>query len=498
MNISCLTTVLCSPIVWLLNTSALLLPTILMAESLALTSPSSPIGGRGLTYEGRPVFLNGSGSFWLLNDPYYYNQDGSTNLDTLRQHLDKYQPANKAGNALGVIRVSAFGTPVRYSGVNSSRKRYPCERSSMPGARDGGNKFNCSLLDQGFFHHVLTTVREAAQRGIMIGIILWDEIALERGSVRWAHNPFCPDNSVVDYGLPSCESNAVPDFHDLGNPTLRLHQRLIAEKFVGILKDEPNVFFFISNEYTGSSAWRDEQIETVNQANTTHATNILHVTMHYRSHEPSALSDGVASDTNKSGLKDDAFRADGRPAINQRDYRVAGSAAAVRQNIWARFMDGAASAGTRDDYSGAHDPSTTFAVAAQEDQRLRDFVNSIESRLDMLVPTDQHFSSGWRGRVSKGREYVAFSSSSGGSISVDLSSEDGTWALFEWDVTSGGAPVSRAMREGGQYVTWKLSFTESAVRIVKSDGVVEPLLQTEVGVTPARDFCSSEWHHTSL
>ena len=46
--------------------------------NLTVTSPSSPVGARGLLYKGRSVFLAGSGSFWLLNDPYYYRDDGGT------------------------------------------------------------------------------------------------------------------------------------------------------------------------------------------------------------------------------------------------------------------------------------------------------------------------------------------------------------------------------------------------------------------------------------
>jgi hypothetical protein len=193
---------------------------IAVAENLALTMDSSPIGNRGLFYNGQPVFLVGSGSFWLLNDPYYYNSDGSTNLQNLRDHLDKYKPASPDGKALGVIRLSAFGTPVRYSGVDHSQKRYPCSRSEVQGARDGGNKFDCSRLDSDFFSHVVTVAREARTMGIILGIILWDEIPLEAARERWGHNPFCPENSIIDYGLPSCDGDAVPEFYDLGNQML--------------------------------------------------------------------------------------------------------------------------------------------------------------------------------------------------------------------------------------------------------------------------------------
>lgn len=454
---------------WLLQICALFLPGITGAEPMGLTPESSAIGQRGITYAGEPVFLVGSGSFWLLNDPYYYNPDGTTNLANLRQHLDKYRPTDPEGKALGVIRVSAFGTPVRYSGVEGSAKRYPCARSGVSGANDGGNKFDCSRIDQQFFDHTLTVVREADERGIVIGVILWDEIPLESGPARWIHNPFCPSNSVVDYALPSCGSEAVPEFYDLSNALLLEHQAEIVRKFVSTLKNEPNVFFFISNEYTGNRAWRDEQIAIVNDANVSNGTRMLHVTMDYGSPGPSSVSDGVSSDTNEEGLDQDAFRPDGRPAVNQRDYRRAGSGDAVRRNNWARFMDGAASAGTRDDYNGDDSPSTTYAIAAETDQRLRDFVNSVETPLDNLAPMDERFSSGWNGRGASGSEYIAFSAVSGGSIAVDLTSESGTWQLFEWRVDSGEPPTDHGTRNAGQEVSWDLLFVESAIRVVRID-----------------------------
>jgi hypothetical protein len=439
------------------------------AENLSLTLESSAIGSRGLVYNGKSVFLVGSGSFWLLNDPYYYNSDGSTNLENLRDHLDKYKPEESNGKALGVIRLSAFGTPVRYSGVDHSKKRYPCSRSVTPGARDGGNKFDCSTLDPDFFRHVLTVAREARSRGIILGIILWDEIPLETAPERWGHNPFCPENSIINYGLPSCERHAVPEFYDLGNKLLVDHQQQIIAMFVDTLKLEPNVFFFVGNEYTGPSDWRDMQISIIDDANLVNNSDLLHVTMDYLG-KLNSISDGVSADTNRDGLGDSAFRPDGRPAVNQRDYRGAGFAD-VRRNNWSRFMDGAASAGTRDDYSGADQPYTTFSDAAAADQQLREFVNSISIDLDQLKISDGRFSSGWSARGAEGEEYVAFSDLSLGQVTVDLSDQDGSWELIEWDTTSNSRPLSRGIIDGNKSVTWNLGFAESAIRIVRRESL---------------------------
>ncbi|MBF0433489.1 MAG: hypothetical protein HQK83_19585, partial [Fibrobacteria bacterium] len=386
------------------------------AANLKLTDADSPIGERGLVYKDRPVFLVGSGSFWLLNDPYYYNEDGTTNLEHLRAHLDKYKPLDTAGKALGVIRVSAFGVPVRYAGVDLAKRRYPVARVSGAGkAVDGGDKFDCTVIDELFFEHALTVAREADKLGIVLGIILWDEIPLEtEGTHRWPDNPFRPVNNINAFGLSG--SDGLPEFYEKTADNLREVQDTIIEKFCDVFKEEPNVFFFISNEYTGNAAWRDRQIETINRKNQENNSGLLHVTMTWGIGE-SAVSDGVAPSTLVQGL---SWRGDGRPSIAQRDNSKANG----RQTFWQRFMGGAASAGTRDSYNGDTPPATTFNDQAKEDQQLRRFVNSILSSLDRMKPLRFVFPNDWVCRGSKGAEYVAYSTG-GGTLDVDLSSEEG-------------------------------------------------------------------------
>jgi hypothetical protein len=445
-----------------------LIPALLHAENLGLTSQASAIGERGIVYKNQVVFLVGSGSFWLLNDPYYYNDDGTTDLNHLRNHLNKYKPLDPDRKALGIIRVSNIGSPIRYSGINHSDKRYPCARSNITGALDGGNKFDCSKFDEFFFNHVLNVVQEADQKGIIIGIILWDEIPLENGSKRWKHNPFCPENNINNYGLPSCSTDAVPEFYDNKRSLLRRHQDKIVKKYVQVLKNEPNVFFFVSNEYTGESEWRDHVISVIENENAVNGSNLLHVTMNYHN-GPSLISNGVSSDTNQPGTGNASFREDGRPAIHQRDFRTA-NADEKRINLWERFFDGSASGGTRDDYSGSNLPETTYDIQAAEDQHLRTFINSIISPLDELVINDSVFSSGWSGRINTNVEYVAYNKSSQKFVGVDLTIESGQWRLFEWDASAPGArPVVHELRPGGSSVTWNLNFNDSAIRIIKSD-----------------------------
>lgn len=444
----------------------LLIPTILHAENLGLTNQASPIGKRGLVYKNQAVFLVGSGSFWLLNDPYYYNDDGTTDLIHLRNHLNKYKPLVPDRKAPGVIRLSSIGSPVRYSGINHSDKRYPCARSNITGALDGGNKFDCSKFDELFFNHVLNVVQEADKNGIIIGIILWDEIPLENGDKRWEHNPFCPENNINNYGLPNCSSDAVPEFYNSSPGLLRNHQDKIVEKFVQVLKNEPNVFFFVDNEYTGESEWRDHVISVIENENAANGSNLLHVTMTYRA-GPSSISIGVSANTNNSGTGSESYLADGRPAIHQRDFRTA-DANGKRINLWQRFFDGSASSGTRDDYSGSNSPDTTYSIQAAEDQHLRRFINSIISPLDELAINDDVFSSSWSGRVNKNVEYVAYNKSSQKIVDVDLTTESGQWQLFEWDASASGTnPVVHEVRSGGASVTWNLNFSDSAIQIKK-------------------------------
>jgi len=370
--------------------------------------------------------------------------------------------------------------------VDHSRKRNPCARIGPGTALDGGLKFDCSVHDEAFFSHVLTVAREADARGILIGIILWDEIPLEKeiSQYRWNHNPFCPDNNVNDYGLPSSTSDAVPEFYTSTAGNLREHQDAIVRKFVDTLKNEPNVFFFISNEYTGNAEWRERQIGTVESRNQAVEASLLTVTMDWDD-GPSNLSDGVSVSTHSEGLGADAYRVDGRPSIAQRDWSDASS---PRRVIWKRFMDGMASAGTRDDYNGDTLPFATFATAASEDNQLRSFVSSLASHLDQMVPNDAPFSSGWSGRVNPGVEYVAFSESSAGTITVDLSGQTGTWELLDWDPGSSLLPVSRGSRSGGGLVSWPVRTGECGARVSRVDSTAPsvPSSMTANGTSPSQ------------
>jgi hypothetical protein len=353
-------------------------------------------------------------------------------------------------------------------------------------AEDGGLKFDCSQFDDQYFDHVLTVLDEADARGIVLGIILWDEIPLEsEDRARWEHNPFCPGNSVNDYGLPSCSGNAVPEFYDInGNyGDLRDHQDAIVRKFVDTLKDEPNVFFFISNEYTGPESWRTRQINTLNDRCNAVGCDLLHVSMNY-SGSYSDVSDGVSCDISQFCQDNWAWRPDNRPSITERDCNSCGP---YRPVMWERFFEGVASAGTRDDYSGDTPPGSTFSAAADEDQQLRRFVNSINSALDRLVPDNGPFGSNWKGRVSPGQEYVAYSDGSSGSITVDLGGESGSWELFDWDPSGTSSPVGRGVRNGGASATWSVRGGECAVRIAKvgSADTTPPTQPQNLSGTPA-------------
>jgi hypothetical protein len=101
-----------------------------------------------------------------------------------------------------------------------------------------------------------------------------------------------------------------------------------------------------------------------------------------------------------------------------------------------------------------------------QDEQLRKFVNSLDSRLDQLVPDNSPFSRGWTGRVHRGVEYVAFSPV-GGSITIDLSGEEGSWRLFDWDPSTSSAPVDRGARKAGNSLTWSVRRGAAGVRAVR-------------------------------
>jgi hypothetical protein len=235
-------------------------------------------------------------------------------------------------------------------------------------------------------------------------------------------------------------------------------------KIVETLQGEPNVFFFVSNEYTGPEDWFTHQVETVRGRCAELGCDLLTVSMVYRG-DGSTATEGISCGTASPCLGSEAFRPDGRPVINQRDT----SRGTYRPILWSRFMDGVASAGTRDDYSGATLPETTFTRQAEEDRQLRRFVDSLSSRPDELVPGDDLcLGTRWSCRANPGTEIVGFSESSRGWLSVDLSGEGGTWSLSAWDVDDPSAgPEALGSQPGGAVRSWSgLGWGDRAFRLV--------------------------------
>ena len=133
----------------------------------------------------------------------------------------------------------------------------PWKRTNIPGAADGGNKFDLSQWDPAYFARLRDFVSAASQRGIMVELTL---ISAFYDDGLWALSPLNGANHVNGAGFGGRG--------DIFNPTGDLvpFHKALARKCVSELRDFDNVIFEICNEpYMQSitQAWQDLIIDEI-------------------------------------------------------------------------------------------------------------------------------------------------------------------------------------------------------------------------------------------
>ena len=75
---------------------------------------------------------------------------------------------------------------------------FPWNRSTIPGANDGGNKFDLNEMDTTFWDRLHGYLQDCENREIVVCIQFFDECAVEHGSDphRWDYHPFNPQNNI--------------------------------------------------------------------------------------------------------------------------------------------------------------------------------------------------------------------------------------------------------------------------------------------------------------
>lgn len=189
-------------------------------------------------FRGKPTVLITSGEHYaaVLNPDFDYRKY----LDTLhregfnhtrlfvgayRERPDEHWPQNPLGPV-----------PARFL--------CPFGRSSVPGAGDGGHKFDLDVWDDAFFGRLRDFCQLADERGIVIEINLFcPHYAFHAEGVLWKLSPFNPDNNVN--GLGEILSAEV---FTLKHGMLQQYQDAMVRKIIQTVNGHGNLYYEICNE----------------------------------------------------------------------------------------------------------------------------------------------------------------------------------------------------------------------------------------------------------
>jgi hypothetical protein len=418
----------------------------------------SIIGDHYLELDGKPWQGRGMGNFWAIAD---------LNVN-YQEMIDVY-----SAKGTTLMRMTIVGTPVRHSQVNPATEiLYPVKRTGPGTDNVGGLKFDCTQLDAAFYNRLEAVVAYAASRGVVIILVLWDEIPLESGSERWNRNPWNPANNVNAFGLPG-SGNAVPQFYNLGNASLLASQEAVVREVLERIRPYGNVTLSISNEYTGGGAWHQHWHDFIQdfEANNS-GPAIFTNAMRWQSFNP-AYTDFISPNSFTIGNPNDAWSSSpARPVVahkttdkierpNERD--------AARRAQWRMFMNGGHTSDDSHDGDDPPDQHNSPGSQAGADM-IRLLANFVDSLADINAMVPNHVSNfmpsgpGDRvGRAWRGVEYAVFLPS-GGTVNVDLSDASGT-LMYEWLDPRNGNTQGPQSVQGGAIRSFSSPYSEAVLRI---------------------------------
>ena len=120
----------------------------------------------------------------------------------------------------------------------------PWERTDVPGARGGGNKFDLDRFDEKYMKRLYSFLQKASERNIVVELSLFCPFYehVENG-IQWEIAPLFYDNNINDV-----EKVSITEVHNLRYPRLLFYQEKMVKKIVTLLNCFDNLYYEICNE----------------------------------------------------------------------------------------------------------------------------------------------------------------------------------------------------------------------------------------------------------
>lgn len=147
----------------------------------------------------------------------------------------------------------------------------PYLRTGPGEAPDGKLKYDVARFNPAYFHRLHDRVKAAQDRGIYVGVMLFQGFSVARKSPRaqgnpWPSHPFHRDNNIngID-GDPNRDGHGY-EVHTLGIPRISAIQEAYVRKVIETVGQFDNVVFEVSNEsHGGSTEWQYRMISLIRE-----------------------------------------------------------------------------------------------------------------------------------------------------------------------------------------------------------------------------------------
>jgi len=218
----------------------MLIMMMLSLGSCTKQAPSAPLAlhpenPRYFLYDGKPTILITSGEHYgaVLNLDF--------DFDRYLNELQRYG-FNLTRTFSGVYMEDVGSFNIRNNTLAPAEGRLICPwaRSNHPGYAKGGAKFDLSRWDEAYFARLKDFVRAAAQRGVIVELVLFCPYYEDQ---MWQISPLHPANNAND--TPNVPRTEVLT---LKHPRLVALQEAMTRKIVSELRDMPNLYYEICNE----------------------------------------------------------------------------------------------------------------------------------------------------------------------------------------------------------------------------------------------------------
>lgn len=125
---------------------------------------------------------------------------------------------------------------------------HPWVRSGPGTAGDGQPRFNLNQFNQSYFDRLRQRCIDAGNRGIYVGVMLFEGHNLTNTTSGWYSHPFKLSNNINSISGDTNGDNEGDETHTMNVPATRAIQEAYVRKVIDTLNDLDNIIYEISNE----------------------------------------------------------------------------------------------------------------------------------------------------------------------------------------------------------------------------------------------------------